>query len=177
VGRDAGFGGAAAGVDGDADVPAGGGSAMPQRIFTDPAGVRWVVWDVYPGESELASLRERRTSDDRRADLPRGPVLERRLTDRRTRVRASGHAFAPGYETGWLVFRDVANKVVRRLAPTPDDWETCDDATLEAYRQLASPSRELLGAMGAPVLSDRLRITHPLRRQGDPRPDADDGGR
>lgn len=145
---------------------------MPQRIFTDPAGVRWVVWDVYPGESELASLRERRTSDDRRMDRPRGPVLERRTTERRTRARSSGGAFAPGFESGWLVFRNVEHRVVRRLAPAPDDWETCDDDTLEAYRQLASPSRELLGGLGAPVLGDRLRLTHPLRRRTDRHPDA-----
>ena len=144
---------------------------MPQRIFTDPAGVRWVVWDVYPGESELASLRERRTSDDRRVDRPRGPVLERRVDERRVRARGSGSAFAPGFESGWLVFRDVVNRVVRRLAPAPDDWETCDDATLEAYRQLAVPARELLGGLGAPVLGDRPRLAHPLRRRGDPRPE------
>ena len=146
---------------------------MPQRIFTDPAGVRWVVWDVYPGESELASLRERRTSDDRRVDHPRRPLLERRGDERRSRHRHAGGAFAPGYESGWLVFRDVVHRVVRRLAPAPDDWETCDEATLEGYRRLATPSRELLDGLGAPSLGERARPVHPLRRRTDRRAESD----
>jgi len=121
---------------------------MAQRTYTDPTGVRWTVWAVRPQDAGLSATRERRAAR-RRAEPAADPVFERRRTpDRRVRARPTPSAVQPGYESGWLVFRDATRAIVRRLAPAPGDWVTCDVARLDAYRQAARPSREVLDGLG-----------------------------
>jgi hypothetical protein len=113
---------------------------MPQRAFLDPTGGRWMVWDVYPQDSGLSS--EDRRKQERRGAPPSGPMLERRdRRERREREGGSGGGFVAGLDGGWLVFREPARNLIRRLAPPPEDWETCDEATLHAYWERAAPGR------------------------------------
>ncbi len=73
------------------------------REFTDAEGLRWTV----------------------RRFLPTlGPAL--------------GPAFGPTPRSdadlpGWLTFECVPTGWLRRLAPAPADWETCDEETLLRY--------------------------------------------
>lgn len=129
---------------------------MAQRIYTDSTGVRWTVWAVRPQDSGLSTLRERRAARARRGAPAPEPVIERRHgAERRVHVAPHPSAVQPGYEGGWLVFRDATRHVVRRLAPTPPDWATCDEPRLDAYRQAARPAREVLDGLG------RLRSAEP----------------
>jgi hypothetical protein len=88
---------------------------------------------------------------------------------RRARAPRARSAFLPGFESGWLVFRDASRHVVRRLAPVPVDWATCDDSTLESYRRRATPARELLDNLGVPLASARRPDERPSARAEEPR--------
>lgn len=43
----------------------------------------------------------------------------------------------PAFEAGWLTFE--CGRQLRRLAPTPSDWESLSDAALEALCRSAMP--------------------------------------
>ena len=63
-----------------------------------------------------------------------------------TRARLS-----PAFETGWLTFESGSR--LRRLAPTPQGWESLADAELERLCRSAMPAerrRTPPGAMDAP---------------------------
>ena len=89
--------------------------------FTDSGGRRWAVWEVRPPKVYSPV----RSPVDRRAGEAGGAVpVERRATaDRRTRP------FHPALAYGWICFQSDAEK--RRLAPPPEDWESCTDRELE----------------------------------------------
>ena len=91
---------------------------MALREYVDSSGVEWQVWHVVPTARTATPPFgvERR----KRAD-PNYPG------DRRKK----SFALTPEMESGWLCFESAAEK--RRLVPVPDDWESCDDATLGGY--------------------------------------------
>ena len=43
----------------------------------------------------------------------------------------------PAFEAGWLTFE--CGRQLRRLAPTPNDWESLSDSALEALCRSAKP--------------------------------------
>lgn len=89
---------------------------MDKRVFTDVAGNRWLVWEVYPRMVERRLMRERRA-------LRRGSVERRHMpVGRPTQPRQILH--------GWLAFQSLTER--RRLIPAPDDWEDMDDRDLRA---------------------------------------------
>lgn len=103
------------------------------REYVDASGVEWQVWHVVP------TVR-----------TPATPVA----VERRKRVdpnypgdrRRKGFTLTPGLESGWLCFESATEK--RRLVPVPDDWESCDRATLGGYLASAqgAPRRIIEGA-------------------------------
>ena len=89
---------------------------MHKRVFTDVAGNRWLVWEVYPRLVERRLMRERRA-------LRRGSVERRHEpVGRPTQPRQILH--------GWLAFQSISER--RRLMTVPDDWEDLDDRALRA---------------------------------------------
>jgi hypothetical protein len=120
---------------------------MTQRTFTDPDGVRWMVWEVHPSLVERARLWERRRAPDRRRIVAPDPVVERRRGgDRRaTTSRIRGGVFLPGFESGWLVFSRLDDRSphhVRRLAPIPPGWTTVSERDLVELCRRAMPPVE-----------------------------------
>lgn len=96
---------------------------MAHRIFVDPKGVTWQVWEVrlQPGErhrAETATLNPRRTRliPEQRENLIRRLHLEQRL------------AAPVEFDRGWLAFGSPNGS--KRLAPIPPDWEEVSDAAL-----------------------------------------------
>jgi hypothetical protein len=73
------------------------------RGFTDSAGLKWQVWEVFP---------------------TRGDSSER-AGDGHSRSSLKGTAFADG----WLCFEAGEHK--RRLAPIPKGWQFHDEGVLE----------------------------------------------
>lgn len=69
----------------------------------------------------------------------------RRWTVRRflpTLGAALGPTFGPAPRSdaelpGWLTFECESTGWLRRLAPVPADWESCDEATLRGYFEAA----------------------------------------
>lgn len=54
----------------------------------------------------------------------------------------SPHLLPPEYKHGWLCFEAEASK--RRLVPVPQDWESCDEQRLDAYRKAATDAQRRL---------------------------------
>src|SRR5688572_5588238 len=111
---------------------------MSYRLFEDSRGTDWQVWDIVP------QLEERRigAQSERRVDIKVIPFADRRRMSRR--IANTRRALLRGsYAQGWLCFESRREK--RRLSPIPDDWTTCDDATLESYlhegQRVANPGR------------------------------------
>ena len=92
------------------------GAVMEKRVFTDPMGNRWMVWEVYPRLVERRLMRERRTRGRFAAERRHVPV------GRTTQPREILH--------GWLAFQSLT--VRRRYRPTPDNWEGMSDDELRA---------------------------------------------
>ncbi|HEY4133312.1 MAG TPA: hypothetical protein VGM50_22025 [Gemmatimonadaceae bacterium] len=103
---------------------------MSLRTFTDSSGTQWEAYDVVP------RAEERRRYDRRSGETKAELAEERRDTDRRLTVGRSEHMAS---KAGWLCFERHEER--RRLTPIPEDWRTCDDATLEAYCRQARPAR------------------------------------
>jgi hypothetical protein len=103
---------------------------MSYRLFDDSRGTEWQVWDVVP------RLEERRTaaSPDRRVEIKVIPFADRRRMPRRI-IHSRRALLSGAYAQGWLCFESGREK--RRLSPIPDDWTTCDEATLESYMNQA----------------------------------------
>ena len=76
------------------------------REFTDQAGTKWRVWDVYPS---AGSSTHRQSAS---------------MTPEASVVAFPGRELADG----WLCFECPTEK--RRLAPIPPEWETCEDSML-----------------------------------------------
>ena len=111
---------------------------MSYRLFEDSHGTEWQVWDIVPRLEERRVVAEA----DRRVDIKVIPFADRRRTARRfSNVRRT--LLRGSYSHGWLCFESRREK--RRLSPIPDDWTTCDDATLEAHlhegQRVANPGR------------------------------------
>lgn len=90
---------------------------MPYRTFADDQGRSWEIWEVRPARVE------RRDSDRRQEPQPwSGPERRGTSSDRRqmpeSRIQ-SDHPLAQG----WLVFKSDDEK--RRLAPIPENWNSC----------------------------------------------------
>lgn len=120
---------------------------MTQRTFTDPDGVRWMVWEVHPSLVDSARLQERRRAPDRRRTIAPDPVVERRRGgDRRMATpRIRGGVFLPGFESGWLVFSRLDERSpahVRRLAPIPPGWTAVSERDLAELCRRAVPTGE-----------------------------------
>ena len=45
------------------------------------------------------------------------------------------------FSKGWLTF-ESSEGVVRRLAPIPEEWETCSEARLLLLGRMATPARQ-----------------------------------
>ena len=95
---------------------------MTHRSFQDRDGVRWAVWDVYPGAPERRAL-------DRRQQAEPGRLVERRKGPDRRQRRSARALSGTSYDAGWLCFEQGTER--RRHAPVPADWTTWDDARLE----------------------------------------------
>jgi hypothetical protein len=96
--------------------------------FTDSKGKRWTAWEVRP-PTVYSPVR---SPVDRRVNQQGDPSAERRATsDRRTRP------FHPALAYGWICFQSEAEK--RRLAPPPEDWESCSEEELERLLKQGSP--------------------------------------
>jgi hypothetical protein len=98
---------------------------MAHRMFSDPEGVTWSVWDVHP------QLAERRRAARRACPPMLAPdAREQRAGIDRRRRRETRVSVRDGYEQGWLAFDSVLGS--RRLAPIPDHWEEFPDDRLVA---------------------------------------------
>jgi hypothetical protein len=117
---------------------------MLVRHFIAPDRTSWRVWAVHPA----GILSERRANADRRR-IPVDqaidpPLLERRrgVDRRRLRTRSRGsHVLPQQWQEGWLVFEadgsGSGSTDVRRLAPVPQDWESCPESALARYLEHA----------------------------------------
>ena len=105
---------------------------MPLRSFLAPDGARWQVWGVNP-PGEAASALQRRVRDRRSPE----PVFLYKGTERRRQERRQPGARRPALETGWLVFESARAK--RRLAPPPEEWDTCAEPQLVELWNRATP--------------------------------------
>lgn len=99
---------------------------MTYRIFEDPPGKLWEVWQVSPSYLERRKS-ERRTASERRARTRTGSSDRRGRDDRRVGLRRR-FVGMPNLEAGWLCFESNGEK--RRLAPVPEGWESADNRTL-----------------------------------------------
>ncbi len=105
---------------------------MPLRSFLAPDGARWQVWGVaMPGTATDALQRRVR---DRRSPEP---VILYKGTERRRQERRQPPAPQPAMRTGWLVFESARAK--RRLAPPPEEWDTCAEPQLVELWNRATP--------------------------------------
>ena len=104
---------------------------MPLRSFTAPDGARWQVWGVTPPGAAVTAL-QRRVRDRRSPD----PVILYKGVERRRQERRRAAA-KPVMETGWLVFESAQAK--RRLAPPPEEWDTCPEPVLVELWNRATP--------------------------------------
>lgn len=93
---------------------------MALREFTDSRGTTWTAWDVPPHRV----YTQQRAGTDRRTRVVPGFTPERRMRDRRMRLRH------PELTGGWVCFTSGREK--RRLSPPPARWDGASDAELEA---------------------------------------------
>lgn len=93
---------------------------MALREFTDSRGTTWTAWDVPPHRV----YTQQRAGTDRRTRVVPGFTPERRMRDRRMRLRH------PELTGGWVCFTSGREK--RRLSPPPARWDAASDAELEA---------------------------------------------
>lgn len=117
---------------------------MLVRHLIDRNRLRWRVWAIRPA----GVLNDRRSSDRRVRTVdeePDPPVLERRTGHDRRMVQSfrgrGAHVLPNEWRGGWLVFEpddDAPSVTARRLAPIPDDWDTCDDACMIEYLERAT---------------------------------------
>ena len=111
---------------------------MSYRLFEDSNRTEWQVWDIIPRLEERRSAAE----TERRVDIKVIAFADRRRMPRRLANTRRG-LLRGSYAQGWLCFESAGEK--RRLSPIPEDWTTCDEATLEDYlhqgRIVSSPGR------------------------------------
>lgn len=93
---------------------------MALREFKDSRGTTWTAWDVPPHRV----YTQKRTDGDRRTRTIPGYTPERRVRERRMRLRH------PELSGGWVCFSCEREK--RRLSPPPPRWDAASDAELEA---------------------------------------------
>lgn len=100
---------------------------MALREYSDPAGIRWTVWNIAPRFEAVRSGAERRLT---RTEV----AVERRSSaDRRRRV------IDPMVLRGWLCFESERER--RRLSPVPPDWQECGEEALARYCESGRPVR------------------------------------
>jgi hypothetical protein len=102
---------------------------MTYRVFEDPRGRRWQVWQVSPSYSERRK-NDRRTGLDRRARTRASSVDRRARPDRRVKSLRR-YLGVPQMASGWLCFESNGEK--RRLIPVPLNWENADERALAAF--------------------------------------------
>ena len=102
---------------------------MTYRVFEDPHGRRWQVWQVLPSYSERRKS-DRRTGPDRRARRRMSSVDRRARPDRRVKSMRR-YLGVPQMASGWLCFESNGEK--RRLTPVPVNWERADERALAAF--------------------------------------------
>jgi hypothetical protein len=95
---------------------------MAFREFTDEAGRKWTVWDVFP------TFAERRERD---AGPPLGVRERRRFAKPRAPISAQ-------MARGWLAF-EAADGERRRLAPIPNGWADGSTEQLRGWCATAEP--------------------------------------
>lgn len=105
---------------------------MAFRTFLDRAGNEWQAFDVVP------RAHERRHYDRRSEHEEPEDSSERERRDEHDRRLTIGRGWTLG-PSGWLVFERGEDR--RRLSPIPDDWFTCPDEQLDAYRESARQVR------------------------------------
>ena len=105
---------------------------MPLRSFLAPDGARWQVWGVAMPGAAIDAL-QRRVRDRRSPE----PVILYKGTERRRQERRQAPAPQPVKRTGWLVFESARAK--RRLAPPPEEWDTCAEPQLVELWNRATP--------------------------------------
>lgn len=101
---------------------------MGLRIYRDPTGVEWRVWEVPPRFSPLRSERDRRSNV-----APQMSNDRRQKPDRRVTVPP------PEWVHGWICFQSETAKL--RLCPLPEGWEQAPTERLEILRRVAVPVR------------------------------------
>lgn len=119
---------------------------MALREYKDASGVTWQVWHVVPTTRTTAHVvaneRRKRTDADFSGDR-----------------RRKQFTLTPGMEGGWLCFESSGEK--RRLAPVPEDWESCGDAVLAGYLASAAPvSRRIVDGARSEQLESAGQRSH-----------------
>ena len=102
---------------------------MTYRVFEDPRGRQWQVWQVSPSYSERRKS-ERRAGADRRARTRASSTDRRARPDRRVQAMRR-YLGMPSMAAGWLCFESRGEK--RRLTPVPVNWENADERALVAF--------------------------------------------
>src|SRR5687767_15736554 len=102
---------------------------MTYRVFVDPRGRMWQVWQVLPSYSERRRA-DRRTAPDRRARSRASSPDRREGADRRV-GGSRRYLGLPQMAAGWLGFESQGEK--RRLAPVPEHWEKANEQMLAAF--------------------------------------------
>jgi hypothetical protein len=87
---------------------------MAHRVVTDPRGIAWDVWEVFPSEPGRRAARKRVPSSDSRSG-------------QRNDVRV---VVSEQLKNGWLAFQSKNER--RRLAPVPSGWDSFDDERIVA---------------------------------------------
>ncbi len=105
---------------------------VPLRSFVAPDGARWQVWGVAPPGAAVSAL-QRRVRDRRSPE----PVFLYKGAERRRQERRKSPTPRPVMQTGWLVFESARAK--RRLAPPPEEWDTCAEPQLVELWNRATP--------------------------------------
>ena len=98
---------------------------MALRIYTDPSGTEWKVWDVPPRFARLRSA----VADRRSSVSPDSKSDQRRRSERRVTVAP------PEWVHGWICFQSDSAKL--RLCPLPEKWEDAGPEALERLRRRA----------------------------------------